>query len=90
MILFFIKLKLIWQGWSNFIIDKISDIKYKKYFDERYNICKTCPNNLNGICKLCGCIIKMKTMSEDSECPDGKWFNIQHTLEEIKKNKRRK
>ena len=75
-----ITLKLIFHGWSNMILDLISDIKYKKYFDARYEICKTCPHNKHGICDICGCVLKAKTMSEDSECPDGKWKTIEETL----------
>lgn len=90
--LFFIKIKLIWQGWTNFIIDKISDIRYKKYFDARYEICKSCEEGKHGICEVCGCVIRMKTMSEDSECPHGKWLTIPDTLamEKLQKRKEEK
>lgn len=82
---FFLWLKLIWQGWTNLILDFISDVKYKKYFDARYEICKTCDHNKHGICDICGCVLKAKTMSEDSECPDEKWKTIPETLEEEKR-----
>ena len=87
--MFWIRLKLIIQGWTNFIIDKISDIRYKKYFDARYEICKLCQENKHGVCSVCGCVIRMKTMSEDSECQKGKWLTIPDTLliEKLEKRK---
>ena len=81
MLFFFYRLKLIWQGWSSFVIDKISDIKYKKYFDARYAICTECENNKHGICSICDCVVRMKTMAEDAECPEGKWLTIRETLD---------
>ena len=75
-----IHIKLIWQGWTNYFLDLVSDIKYKKYFDERYRICQSCIHNANGICKLCSCVLKAKTKAEDAECPVHKWFTIPETL----------
>ena len=77
-----ITIKLIYQGWKNYIIDKISDVRYKKYFAERYNICKSCEFNKLSICEKCGCVLKAKTMAEDAECPVGKWKSIEETLKE--------
>ena len=79
---FFITIRLIWQGWRNYVLDIISDIKYKMYFDERYEICKMCWHNSKGICQKCGCVIKAKTMAEDAECPIGLWKTIPETLKE--------
>ena len=70
---FILTLKLIWQGWRNYFIDLVSDIKYKKYFDERYNICRKCE-----------CVLKAKTKAEDAECPIGKWKTIYETLNIVK------
>ena len=77
---FFQTILLIWQGWSNMILDLISDIRYKKEFDERKIICDSCEHNKLGFCELCGCLLKAKTMSEDSACPKGKWLTIKETL----------
>lgn len=82
---FFIAIKLICQGWKNFILDFISDVKYRKYFHERYLICDDCEHNKNGICGKCGCIINIKTMAEDAECPVGKWQTIEETIAKLKK-----
>ena len=77
---FFNTVRLIWQGWTNMLLDLISDIRYKKEFEERYEICKVCNHNLHGFCDICGCLLKAKTKSEDSECPMKKWLTIKDTL----------
>lgn len=76
----FTYIKYIIQGWWNVFLDLISDIKYKKYFDERYKICSKCEKNNHGICSECWCIIVAKTKSEDSSCPLRKWLSIKETL----------
>ena len=81
-------LRLIWQGWKNYFIDLVSDIKYKRYFDERYLICEKCEFNKLSICQKCGCVLKAKTKAEDAECPVGKWKNISETLK-IEKDARK-
>lgn len=75
-------IKNIIQGWWNFLLDIISDIKYKKEFDERFEICKTCEHNKFGICELCGCVLKAKTKAEDEFCSIGKWKTIEETINE--------
>ena len=72
------------QGWWNFILDIISDIRYKKEFDERMEICKQCEHNTFGICGLCGCVLKAKTKAEDECCDAGKWKTIAETINEEK------
>lgn len=57
-------------------LDMISDIKYKKVFDERMEICKACEHNKIGICTKCHCVLKAKTKAEGSACPVGKWHEI--------------
>jgi len=81
-----IYIKYIIQGWWNWILDKISDIKYKKEFNERLEICNSCDENKNGICGVCHCILVAKTKSEDSSCPLHKWDTIENTLKQ-KNNK---
>ena len=81
-------MKLIWQGWRNYFLDIISDIKYKRYFDERYCICQKCEFNKFSICQKCGCVLKAKTKAEDAECPVGKWKTIEETLN-IKSDERK-
>lgn len=75
-------IKNIIQGWWNLLIDIISDIKYKKEFDERLEICNTCDHNKFGICDLCGCVLKAKTKAEDEACSIGKWKTIEETINE--------
>ena len=81
-------LRLIWQGWKNYFIDLVSDIKYKRYFDERYHICQKCEFNKLSICQKCGCVLKAKTKAEYAECPIGKWKTIEETLN-IKSDERK-
>lgn len=76
----YIFFKLIIQGWSNFFLDKISNIKYKKEFDERLDICNHCEKNNSGICSICHCVLVAKTKSEDSKCPIDKWDTIKNTV----------
>lgn len=76
----FLTIRLIWQGWRNYFVDFVSDIKYKKYFDARYRICQDCKSNVFGICNECGCVLKAKTKAEDAECPIGKWKTIEETI----------
>lgn len=66
-------IKYIIQGWWNVLLDFISDIRYKKEFTERMEICNTCPENIHGVCKVCRCVLIAKTKSEDSGCPLHKW-----------------
>lgn len=42
---------------------------------ERYAICKACPEliKLTTQCKKCGCFMKAKTKLEKATCPLGKW-----------------
>jgi hypothetical protein len=43
--------------------------------NERYEICKLCPNLINATkqCKECGCIMPAKTKLLRATCPIGKW-----------------
>ena len=43
--------------------------------NQRYNICKSCPELIKLIsqCKKCGCFMIYKTKLELASCPIGKW-----------------
>lgn len=43
--------------------------------NERFSICKSCPEliKLTSQCKKCGCFMKAKTKLEKAVCPIGKW-----------------
>lgn len=73
-------LKYIILGWWNWLLDKISDLKYKKQFDERLEICKACEKYSCGFCKICGCVVTAKTKCEESKCPINKWDAIKNTI----------
>ena len=76
----FLYIKYIIQGWWNVILDLFSDLKYKKYFDERMSICRQCPYNKYNVCTVCHCPLISKTKSEDSMCPLKKWLSIKETI----------
>lgn len=63
------------------MLDKISDLKYKEYFDKRLQICQNCEKNDKGVCDICKCVLVAKTKSEDSACPLKKWDTIKNTVE---------
>ena len=52
-------------------IEHVSDDKYK----ERLEICNICEykNQVLGVCKKCGCLLKEKAKHVRAECPIGKW-----------------
>jgi hypothetical protein len=41
----------------------------------RLSICNSCENNILGICKVCGCIIKIKVLVKSTSCPKDKWIS---------------
>jgi len=44
-------------------------------FNERYSICKACPEliKLTKQCKKCGCFMTVKSKMKLASCPLGKW-----------------
>jgi hypothetical protein len=44
-------------------------------FNERYSICKSCPEliKLTKQCKKCGCFMAVKSKLKMASCPLGKW-----------------
>lgn len=44
-------------------------------FNERYSICKACPEliKLTKQCKKCGCLMAVKSKMKLATCPLGKW-----------------
>jgi hypothetical protein len=43
--------------------------------EERFSICKACPEliKLTTQCKKCGCFMKVKTKLDLATCPIGRW-----------------
>lgn len=43
--------------------------------NERYSICKICPEliKLTKQCRKCGCFMAIKTKLQNATCPIGKW-----------------
>jgi len=47
----------------------------QKMGNERFEICKTCPElfKMTNQCKKCGCFMKLKVIMPKQSCPLGKW-----------------
>lgn len=41
--------------------------------NDRFTVCSGCPSLIAGVCKECGCIMKLKVQLEAATCPLGKW-----------------
>lgn len=52
--------------------------------DERYAICKSCPELIQATkqCKKCGCFMVAKTKLPHASCPIGKWHAVKLSFEE--------
>lgn len=78
---FFKNIIYIIEGYSIWVWNIVTFKTHKKAIN-RLKICKNCEHNNNGICDLCGCIIKAKirvNFPEDENnisidgCPEKKW-----------------
>jgi len=75
------KAKEILEGWTNVVMKKEH---VERIALARMNICNTCEHNSEKHdtvrpdvhCVKCGCTLAAKTRSPDSECPIGKWPQI--------------
>ena len=72
----FKKIKSIVQGWRNYFVNIVSDLKYRDIFIERLDVCENCASRKGHFCGECGCFIPAKTKAEDECCPLGKWNAI--------------
>jgi len=47
----------------------------KEEQQRRYDICKRCPNlrSFTKMCKVCNCVMPLKTRLQNSSCPIGHW-----------------
>lgn len=56
-------------------ISKDPTLASSEIVEERLKVCQNCDrlNESLGICKECGCIVKLKTKFAAVECPLGKW-----------------
>lgn len=72
----FKKIKSIMQGWKNYFINVVSNLKHRDEFIERLEICEMCEERNGHFCDKCGCFIPAKTKAEDESCPLGKWKEI--------------
>ncbi|BCJ96768.1 hypothetical protein acsn021_43370 [Anaerocolumna cellulosilytica] len=46
------------------------DIKAEpKEYKRRLDLCQTCENLLNGMCRICGCFVELRAVVEKNYCP---------------------
>jgi len=57
------------------MINPNSQFAEEELSNERYSICKSCPEliKLTKQCKKCGCFMAAKTKLQLATCPLGKW-----------------
>lgn len=81
MIEFFENILYIIEGYIIWLLNTITG-KTRELSKQRLSICEICEYNKNGICKLCGCVLKAKTrvdfpIDENNKsidgCPLKKW-----------------
>jgi hypothetical protein len=57
------------------LINPNTEMATKDLAEDRYSICKECPEliRLTRQCKKCGCFMEFKTKISEAVCPIGKW-----------------
>lgn len=57
------------------MLNPMSKMADENLINERYSICKACPEliKVTKQCKKCGCVMTAKTKLEAAKCPIGKW-----------------
>jgi hypothetical protein len=58
---------------KGFYLMAVNDKKTMQLKDDRMNICRPCAHYKAGFCKLCGCMLVMKTRVKQEKCPANKW-----------------
>ena len=50
----------------------------EREWEERLKFCENCENQINGVCRLCGCFVILRAAVRKNRCPDGKkkWGRI--------------
>ena len=57
-------------GWMTLVSDETRE--------QRYSTCKACEHiNEKRICTLCDCLMPVKTLWAEAECPVGKWSKVE-------------
>ena len=41
-------------------------------YEKRLNICKACDNLINGMCRLCGCFVEIRSAKKNNYCAKSK------------------
>lgn len=58
------------EGWKNLVWE---NPEVEALAKSRAEICSICPDNKNGTCKLCGCVLAAKVRATKAKCPVLKW-----------------
>lgn len=61
-------IKNIFIGWYNYLFHPMT-----KEAKARLAICEKCEYNVNGVCDICGCVLKAKASAPNEICHAGKW-----------------
>lgn len=67
------------QPWNKEIREVEDEILYYKntvskfMHQARINICNSCEFFNNGMCMQCGCLLEVKLLNADEQCPIHKW-----------------
>lgn len=55
--------------WINLVSDETREA--------RYSMCKACDKYTSlKTCSICNCVMPVKTVWADAECPEGKWGTV--------------
>lgn len=41
----------------------------ERLFEERLKLCTACPDQLDGLCRICGCFVQARAAKQQSYCP---------------------
>ncbi len=59
------------QNLYDYIEGLDEDIKASETeYERRLEICKSCDNLLNGMCRICGCFVELRAVIDKNYCPN--------------------
>ena len=67
------------QPWNKEVEEADSEVVYYKnsvsrfMLEARTNICNSCEFFDNGMCLQCGCLLEIKLVNAEEQCPIHKW-----------------
>lgn len=72
-------IKSIVKGFASLVLRETGNLslEVEQMAEKRLEVCATCPERTKQFgasqCKICGCILKAKTLVPDEKCPIHKW-----------------